>query len=655
MSHSGVVDDWRARERVVRRAGHEVTSVTAMQWDEGGRTVPLRPRDGEDVRGVRTLGSHPALFVYDPRPLWRLLGEDWDVLDLHEEPFALATAEVLAIRALRRSRAPFALYSAQNIDKRYPPPFRWMERWSLRHASAVSVCNDEAGRIVTAKGLTGRAVTIGLGVDVERFSPAADAPRRQGSRVLVGYVGRLEQHKGVDVLLEAVAALPCARVSIAGAGSREPELRARATHPDLAGRVDFSGPVDKADLPDFYRGLDVLAIPSLTTPTWTEQFGRVAVEAMACGTPVVASDSGALPDVVRGAGLLVPPGDAAALASALDHVGTDPAVWATMRREGLARADAFTWDTIGGDYVALYEGIGGTGAVTPATDPEVIVVAYHRPDLLRASLEPVRHLPVTVVDNSSDPLVREVCTDLGVRYLDPGRNGGFAAGVNHALADRLTPGSDVLLLNPDAVIDEAGVRALHAALRARPDLASVGPRQLDGDDRPGRVAWPFPTPWGAALEAIGLGGLHGGPGYVIGSVLLLRAEALEQVGGLDESFFLYAEETDWARRAHDLGWRHALVPEVTARHLGAATSSDPGRRDAHFHASQERYHRKHFGSLGWQVTRAAVIVGSGARALLLRNERAQAARDRVLRYMRGPIRVESDLLGGAPTTASEQP
>nr|WP_257907419.1 hypothetical protein [Janibacter limosus] len=72
---------------------------------------------------------------------------------------------------------------------------------------------------------------------------------------------------------------------------------------------------------------------------------------------------------MRGAGLLVPPGDAAAPASALDHVGTDPAVWATMRREGLARADAFTRDTIGGDYVALYEGIGGTGAVTPRDGP----------------------------------------------------------------------------------------------------------------------------------------------------------------------------------------------------------------------------------------------------------------------------------------------
>ncbi|KRE38071.1 group 1 glycosyl transferase [Janibacter sp. Soil728] len=643
MSHSGVVDDWRARERVARRAGHEVVSVTAVQWDEGGRTVPLRPREGEDVRGVRTLGSHPALFVYDPRPLWHLLGEDWDVLDLHEEPFALATFEVLALRALRRSRTPFALYSAQNIDKRYPPPFRWMERWALRHASAVSVCNDEAGRVVTGKGLTGRAVTIGLGVDTQHFSPAAEHALDPHDLVRVGYVGRLEPHKGVDVLLEAIAMSPRLRLSVAGAGSQESEVRTRITRSDLEGRVDLVGPVDKTDLPEFYRGLDVLAVPSLTTPTWIEQFGRVAVEAMACGTPVVASDSGALPDVVRGAGLLVPPGDPAALASALDHVGADPEVWATMRREGLARADAFTWDTIGGDYVALYEHISGTGTATPAADPEIIVVAYHRPDLLRASLEPVRNFPVTVVDNSSDPLVREVCTELGVRYLDPGRNGGFAAGVNHGLAERLTPGNDVLLLNPDAVIDEAGVHLLHAALRARPDLASVGPQQLDGDDRPGRVAWPFPTPGGAVLEAIGLGSLQRDRGYVIGSVLLLRAEALEQVGGLDESFFLYAEETDWARRAHDLGWRHAVVPEVTARHLGAATSSDPGRRDAHFHASQERYHRKHFGPLGWQVTRAAVIVGSAARALLLRDERGHAARDRVRRYVRGPLRVESDL------------
>ena len=176
ISHSGSVDAWRERERVVRRHGHDVTSVVADVWDEGGRSVALEPRPGEDVVGVRTLGRHPALFVYDPRPLWRLLGQHWDVLDLHEEPFALSTAEVLALRALRRSRTPYCLYSAQNIDKRYPPPFRWLERWALQHAAAVSVCNSEAGEIVTRKGLTGRAVLVGLGVDPEEFSPGAQRP-----------------------------------------------------------------------------------------------------------------------------------------------------------------------------------------------------------------------------------------------------------------------------------------------------------------------------------------------------------------------------------------------------------------------------------------------------------------------------------------------
>lgn len=655
ISHSGVVDAWRERERVARRLGHDVTSVTATVWDEGGRDVPLEPRPGEDVVGVRTLGRHPALFVYDPRPLWRLLGQRWDVLDLHEEPFALATAEVLALRALRRSTVPYCLYSAQNIDKRYPPPFRWLERWALRHASAVSVCNAESGEIVTRKGLTGRPVLIGLGVDPAHFAPGPERPPSPDGTVRVGYVGRLAPHKGVDVLLESVAADPRLHLVVAGAGPLDAELRARASRPDLYGRVDFVGALSKADLPDLYRGLDVLAIPSLTTQGWIEQFGRVAVEAMACGTPVVASDSGALPDVVQGAGLLVPPGDPTALAEALGRAGTDERLSATMRREGIARAREFSWDRIGETYVELYESMSTRGPSTPTSPPEVVVVAYHHAELLRRSLTPLTHLPVTVVDNSSDPEVRAVCAELGVRYLDPGRNGGFASGVNHALTDRLDPNTDVLLLNPDAVIDETGIRRLHTALRADPRLASVGPRQVDGEGRSGRVAWPFPTPWGALVEAIGLGRLRRAEDFVIGSVLLLRAEALEQVGGLDESFFLYAEETDWALRASRLGWRHAVVPEVTALHLGGATSTDSTLRETYFHASQERYHRKHFGALGWQVTRVAVVVGSSARSLLLRGDRAQQARERARRYVRGPLRLEAARRPARGPSSSSRP
>jgi GT2 family glycosyltransferase len=265
------------------------------------------------------------------------------------------------------------------------------------------------------------------------------------------------------------------------------------------------------------------------------------------------------------------------------------------------------------------------------------VVAYGRPDLLEQALAPLAgRLPLTVVDNSASADVRAVAESAGARYLAPGSNGGFAAGVNAGLADRLVPGADVLLLNPDAVVQPDDVAHLAAALAGDRRLASVGPAQVDGEGRPARVGWPFPTPGRAWSEALGLGRLHEPDDYVIGSVLLVRAEALEQVGPLDERFFLYAEETDWARRAVRLGWRHAVVPAARALHLGGATSEDHGRRERQFFASQERYYRKHFGTLGWQTARAAQVLGATVRGAVLTGERGAAARRRAALFRRGP-------------------
>lgn len=647
--HSAVVDGWRERERQLRRDGVEVDLVTAQRWNEGGSDVALVPRPGEPVRGVRTWGRHPALFVYSPFALWRALGGRYDVIDIHEEPFALATAEVLVIRRLRRQRAPYVLYSAQNIDKRYPPPFRWLERWALRNAAGLSVCNSQAGGICERKGLPGRATLIPLGVDVESFAPADPGPgiSRPGAAPVVGYAGRLATHKGLDTLLEAVAELDGVTLRVAGAGPDEERLHSRAA--ELLGeRAQFVGSLTQGQLPDFYQGIDLLSVPSIPTPGWREQFGRVVVEAMACGVPVVASETGALPDVVGDAGVLVPPGDAKALREALRSLLEDPARRQDLARRGLARARRSSWAEVARGYRGLYDHAVRGQETSPATGRgvEVVVVAYGRPDLLDAALRPVLDLPVTVVDNSSSPEVAAVCERLGVRYLDPGRNGGFGAGVNHALARRLDPDADVLLLNPDAVVTPDDLRRLHAALLDDPHLASVAPSQVDEEGRPARVTWPFPSPARVWLEAAGAGRLGRGDsrsGYVIGSVLLLRREALAQVGGFDEDFFLYAEETDWAYRAHRLGWRHREVPEARAIHAGAATSADAVRRDTHFHASQERYLRKHFGPLRWQLARGAVIVGAAGRGALLRGDRGRGARARAALYLTGPVHAEAAL------------
>lgn len=669
LSHSAVVDEWRGRERALADLGVDVALLSARRWHAGGVPVALRPRLGERVTGVRTLGHHPALFTYDPRPIWRALGRDWDVIDVHEEPFALATAEVLLLRSLRRRsrRTPVVLYTAQNLRKRYPIPFRWLERWALRSASGISACNADAARIVEEKGFAGRARVIPLGVDETRFRPAdipdgrvatqngasrdpaskdaiggRVAPRsdayRDPASITVGFLGRLVPEKGVLVLLDAAAGHQQLRLRIGGAGPLGEELTARAAALGIADRVEVVGSVVPDDVVAFYRDIDVLAVPSIPSPSWTEQFGRVAVEAMACGVPVVSSDAGALPDVVGGAGIVVPAGDAGALGEALVAAGGPRA--AELREAGLARAAECSWSAVGREYLELYRYVRHEASES-APELEVVVVAYGSPDLLRRALEPVAELPVTVVDNSSMPEIAELCAELGVRYLDPGRNGGFAAGVNVALADRLRPGADVLLLNPDAAVSAADVAVLHRALRARADLASVGPAQVDDDGRTARVEWWLPSPGGTWLEALGLARLRRDPSYVIGSVLLLRAEALAQVGGFDDHFFLYAEEADWAYRADRLGWRHAAVPQARAVHVGAGTGGDARRREAHFHASQERYLRKHYGTVGWQWARLGQWLGASVRAVLLPGDRGLAARRRAALYRLGPVRVEA--------------
>jgi glycosyltransferase involved in cell wall biosynthesis len=353
ISHSGVVTAWRERERQLRKNGADLTLVAATRWEEGGSMVDFVPEGDEFAVPVRTVGRHPNAFLYDPRPLWRLLGSDeWDLIDLHEEPFGLAVAEVLFLRWLRAPTVPFIVSSAQNIDKRYPPPFRWFERWALRRASGAYTCSAEAGAILRRKGLDGELAQLPLGVDVERFRPA-DHPTPAGT-LRVGFVGRLIPHKGVDVLLNAVALDDRLAAEVFGAGPEADRLAVLADRLGIRDRVTFHGYVDEEKIPDTYRQFDVLAVPSVPTSGWIEQFGRVVVEAQAAGVPVVASSSGALPDVVGDVGLLVPPADPPALRSALSRFLDEPGLWDRLRTAGIAGADRYSWKSVAEAQMALY-------------------------------------------------------------------------------------------------------------------------------------------------------------------------------------------------------------------------------------------------------------------------------------------------------------
>ena len=364
ISHSGVVTAWRERERQLRALGADLTLAAAARWEEGGSMVEFTA-DGDDFAvPVRTVGRHPNLFVYDPRPLWRLLGSGrWDLIDMHEEPFGLAVAEVLFLRWLRAPGVPYIFSSAQNIEKRYPPPFRWLEKLALHGAAGAYGCNTEAGRILRRKGLHGEWAYLPLGVDVDRFR----APDRQppAGTLSIGFVGRLIRHKGVDVLLEAVALDDRFTAEIVGSGPESERLAAMADTLGIRDRVTFDGFVDDDRIPDVYPRVDVVAVPSLPLPGWIEQFGRVVAEAQASGVPVVASASGALPDVVGDAGVLVPPGDPTALRAALARFLDEPGLWTRLRELGMAEVVRYSWKSIADSQMALYRAV-TSGSSGPA-------------------------------------------------------------------------------------------------------------------------------------------------------------------------------------------------------------------------------------------------------------------------------------------------
>ncbi len=369
VSHSAVVEAWRDREVELARAGIDVTLVTAETWDEGGRRVRCVGRPGERVVAARTFGRHPALFVYDPRPIWRLLRRArFDLIDLHEEPYSLAVAELRVLRRLAARPAPLLLYSAQNIYKRYPWPVRRLERGALRAAAAIYPCSTGAAGVLRRKGYVGALRVLPLGVDITRFAPTetlAAASPRTGLRL--AYVGRLVPEKGVDVVLRAMAGEPGWKLEVLGTGPEEGTLRAQTTTLGIADRVAFLGAVAQEDLPDAYRRADVLVVPSQVTPAWTEQFCRVAVEAMACGVPVVASNVGSLPEVVGDGGLLVPPGDPDALHAALQRLDDNEPLRRKLGAAGRDGSERFSWAAVGAAHASLYRevlaqtGPGGRG------------------------------------------------------------------------------------------------------------------------------------------------------------------------------------------------------------------------------------------------------------------------------------------------------
>ena len=355
IAHNAVAASNRARSEALRRAGADVTLLTPRWWFEEGRQLVARPSVSERWWRVgRTLFTgNGTRHVYLTGLLEAMGAARPDVIDLYEEPFSLVALQTLLLRDRIARHAALVFYSAVNVERHWHWPYRAIERLVLRCADAAHAPNSDVPRILAARGFAPPVKltsVIPLGVDVQRFASAEALPLPDIGRPRVGFIGRFESVKGLDVLLNAFQRVKRpAELVLVGDGSLGAALQDHRAH--------VLPPVAFEQVPSLLKALDVLVLPSVTIlPLHREQFGRVLVEAMAAGLPVIGSSSGAIPEVIGDAGLVVPERDPAALAEAIDAVLSQPALRQRLIERGRARAArCFSWSVIAEQTLALFE------------------------------------------------------------------------------------------------------------------------------------------------------------------------------------------------------------------------------------------------------------------------------------------------------------
>ncbi len=349
----------RKLEELAKCPGVELTLVTPEYWqsDDGSRqTLERLYTSGYEmiVTPMALNGNFHLHFYPQLGKIMRRLRPD--IVHIDEEPYNFATFH--AMRLARKVGARSLFFTWQNLYRVYPPPFRMMERYNYRHASAALAGNRDAAEVLKRKGYRGPISIIpqfGFDTDIYRRAQPRQ-PRSEGDPFTLGFVGRLVESKGLPTLIEALPLLPdYCRVTFIGNGPMRGTLEEQAARLGVSGRVAFRSGVPTYEIPAALQDLDALVLPSLTRPNWKEQFGRVLCEAMACETPVIGSDSGEIPYVIDDAGLVFPEGNAPELSQRVRQLLDDRDLYTGLAQKGRQRVlDNYTQERIARQTFEVY-------------------------------------------------------------------------------------------------------------------------------------------------------------------------------------------------------------------------------------------------------------------------------------------------------------
>ncbi len=334
----------------------DLTLLIPDKWEESGQKFTMGSEAGPlniKVGAVR-LQSVPKLnwYAHYYPSLKRLLHEmSPNVLHLWAEPWSILALHSIFLRDRYFPKMAVVLETDQNILRRLPPPFESIRRYNLKRTDMLIARAQEALDVSRACGYAGPSAFVEYVIPTDLFKPTDKETARSDfgiSGFTIGYVGRLVPGKGLSTVLQALKA--CTRpvnFAIMGSGPELQNLKQQTADLGLADRVTFFASQPQRAVARFMAALDVLVLMSETQRTWKEQFGRVIIEAQACGTPVIGSSSGSIPFVTGRGGWIVPERDATALTQLLERLSCDPSSIASAAESALANTTRFTPEIVG--------------------------------------------------------------------------------------------------------------------------------------------------------------------------------------------------------------------------------------------------------------------------------------------------------------------
>ncbi len=372
ISHSAVISGYRQRfSEVFRQSGAEITLLVPRQWRQFNTVVELGATTVGDFRiiprqplswGLRHHGLKNAAHIYPglSQLIKRLRP---DIVEVWAEPFAAVTAQ--AVRAAGGINPPSRIifFSAQNIRRDYPPPFSCLERFTFRHADFAFPINIETDQILREKGWRKGSAVLPMGIDPAHFRELDSSRLRRQlglEHFTIGFVGKFDRQKGILDLIQAARQLDGDfNLLLIGQGPLKSRILGLSGELGIRKAVRIIDPIVYDELPAYLNSMHVLVLPSITLPGLKEQFGRVLVEAMSCGVPVIGSSSGEIPRVIGESGLVFEEGNTTDLAGKINLLLDNPTRARQLGTRGRERArDKFSWKVIARRQIEAYRDLG---------------------------------------------------------------------------------------------------------------------------------------------------------------------------------------------------------------------------------------------------------------------------------------------------------